>query len=289
MAASAQVRIDAARHGEYVAPLAQRELRGNQRAAALRRLDDERPSGQAADDTVPLREKSGKRLRARRIFGKDGARLRNLVQQLCVEFRIRHINAAAEHRHRTPRAQSAFMRRRVDPLRCAADHGDALRRDSHRDFLRHTLPVLGRGPSSDNRNPLRAGNRIPPREQDQRRTRNLPKNRRVLFIIPHKNANAFLCARLSNLLGQARLFPSKGEQRLRRLFIQKFLQRPCVRAPRFPRAARSVRQTFRAGYADAGRRKHRREISTVKRHRRTAFLYECLYNRKEIFPCQAWT
>ena len=146
-------------------------------------------------------------------------------------------------------------------------------RDIHRDFLRNALSILGCGTRTDNRDSLRVWNRIAPYKQHQRRTCNFPENRRIFFICPDKDADVLFFTGLSDFLRQAWLFRSKRQQRPRRLFAQMFLKRPRIRPPCLPGAARIIRQAFRTGDADAGRRKHRRKINTVKRHRRTAFSF----------------
>ena len=67
---------DLAGHREHLASLFEREIRRDQGAAALARLDDDRRRAQPGDDAVARREPPGRRLDAGRVLRDDQARAR---------------------------------------------------------------------------------------------------------------------------------------------------------------------------------------------------------------------
>ncbi len=72
--ARARGRGDLAGNGEHLAPLVEREVGGDQRAAAFARLDDDRGVRQPGDDPVARREAPRCGLDARRVLGDDQTR-----------------------------------------------------------------------------------------------------------------------------------------------------------------------------------------------------------------------
>ena len=113
---------DLARNGEHLSPLLQREIGGDQRAAALARLDHHDRGGEAGDDPVARREAPRSGLDARCVLGDDEAALGDSPRELGVRGRIVAVDAAAEHRHRDPAGlERTPVRLGVDAAREAAD------------------------------------------------------------------------------------------------------------------------------------------------------------------------
>ena len=69
--AARERRGDLARDRKHLAALVEREIGGDQRTAALARLDDERRLRQSGHDSVARRESPGRRLDTRRVLGDD--------------------------------------------------------------------------------------------------------------------------------------------------------------------------------------------------------------------------
>src|SRR5439155_22228751 len=60
-------------HGQHIASLLERTARRNERPALVARLDDDHRPGEAADDTIALREEVLLRRRSRHQLAQDGA------------------------------------------------------------------------------------------------------------------------------------------------------------------------------------------------------------------------
>ena len=88
---------DLARHRKHLAPLLEREVRRDQGAAALARLDHHRRPTEAGDDPVAGREAPGCGLDAGLVLGDDETRLADPSRELGVRGRIVAIDAASEH------------------------------------------------------------------------------------------------------------------------------------------------------------------------------------------------
>ena len=108
-------RRDLARHREHLASLLEREVGGDQRAAALARLDDDRRRSEARDDAVARGESPRRRLDAGRVLRHDQPGLRDAPRELGVRGGVVAVDAAAEHgdgRRCRPRARRGAPRRR---------------------------------------------------------------------------------------------------------------------------------------------------------------------------------
>ena len=108
-------RSDVAGHGVNFPALLQREPRRNQRAGVLRRLHDDDPQAQPADDAVAVRKIFGDgRSPQRELRDERAAPLKYLRGELSVVARVDFVNACAEHRDRPPsRFERAAVRRGV--------------------------------------------------------------------------------------------------------------------------------------------------------------------------------
>ena len=106
---------DLARNGEHLAPLLEREIGGDQRAAALARLDDDRRGAEPRDDPVPRREPPGRRLDAGRVLRDDEpgrANPRGELARATRDSRGRSRSRAPRPSSRPPRARLGAPRRR---------------------------------------------------------------------------------------------------------------------------------------------------------------------------------
>ena len=102
-------------HGEHLAPLLEREIGRDQRAAALARLDDDRRRAEPGDDAVARREPPGRGLDAGRVLRDDEARVGDAARELGVRGRIVAVDAAAEDGDGRPaRLERPAMRLGVD-------------------------------------------------------------------------------------------------------------------------------------------------------------------------------
>ena len=101
--------VDITRNGEHIAPLLQREIGGDERAAAHRRFHDARSAGKAADNAVA----AGKVLRLRRIkrrkFADDSPGRSYIVNEqrigrgiIDVDRRTQHTDAWLAREQRAP-------------------------------------------------------------------------------------------------------------------------------------------------------------------------------------------
>ena len=127
-------REDAAGHGHDGPALFEGEPGGDERPAALGRLDDHGGERQAADDTVPGREMEGERRRARRQLAQDHAAARDLHGQPVVLGRVDDVDARAEHGGGlSAGSQRGPVRRRIDaPGHPAHDERAGCGRDRRR-------------------------------------------------------------------------------------------------------------------------------------------------------------
>ena len=132
-------RRDLARHREHLAPLLEREIGGDQRAAALARLDDDGRRAQPGDDAVARRESPRRGLDAGRVLRDDEPGLGDASRELGVRGRVVAVDAAAEHGDgRAARLERAAMRLGVDPAREAADDDEPRTRELAGERLRAT-------------------------------------------------------------------------------------------------------------------------------------------------------
>ena len=126
MAASRRAVLDAARHGEDFLALLVGVPGGDQRAAAVGRLDDDHAQRQAADQPVALRKRAGQRLHVRRRFADQRALGGDFGGQLVVLRRIDVHHAAGQHGDRPSAGrQRAAMRRGIDAAGQSADDRQA--------------------------------------------------------------------------------------------------------------------------------------------------------------------
>jgi hypothetical protein len=110
-----------ARHREDFAPLLEGEARGNQRARALCRLDDDDTDREARDQSVAAREIAGARLPAERHLAHRCAVFQDFVEKRGMFGRVDAIVPAGEHGDGAAREARA-MGGRIDPARQARDH-----------------------------------------------------------------------------------------------------------------------------------------------------------------------
>ena len=94
-----------------------RELGRDERARALRRLDDDRQRRQPGDDAVARREAPAQRREPRRHLGDRGLRAHDRAVQRALARRVRDVGAAGEHASVGPPPRA---RRRARPSRCRA-------------------------------------------------------------------------------------------------------------------------------------------------------------------------
>ena len=113
---------DLAGNGQHLATLVEREVGGDQRAASLARLDDDRRGGEARDDPVARRETARAPARRPARTRRRSARRRDLARasSRCAR-RIVAVDAAAEHGDVGRRLERAAVRLAVDPAREPGD------------------------------------------------------------------------------------------------------------------------------------------------------------------------
>src|SRR5690349_24931037 len=105
-------------------------MRGDERAALLRGLHDERGGREATDETVALPEVPGERRGAERKFRDQAAAAGDVARERLVRAWIDAIGARAHHRDRRALfAKRAAMRRRIDAMSEAAHHGKTCLRE----------------------------------------------------------------------------------------------------------------------------------------------------------------
>ena len=132
-------RRDLAGHREHLASLLEREVGGDQRAAPLARLDDDRRRAEPGDDAVARRKAPRRGLDAGRVLGDDEPASRDAPRELGVRGRIVAVDAAAEHGdRRAARVERAAVRLGVDAAREAADDDEPGRARARAPRLRAT-------------------------------------------------------------------------------------------------------------------------------------------------------
>src|SRR5688500_14913612 len=155
MTAARERIVDRARNREHFAAVVEREARRDQRAAAARRLDDERAEREAGDDSIALREEQFLRLDAGRVLGHEQPAHGYLGRKLRVLARKDHVEAAAEHGYRAAgRGQCTAMARAVDACREPARDRQAALREIARELLGR-LFAAGRGAAATDNRELR--------------------------------------------------------------------------------------------------------------------------------------
>src|SRR4051812_11976185 len=138
-------------HGEDLAPGFEREVRGDERAAALASFDDHGCRRQPRDDPVAGREPPRRRLDAGGVLGDDEARLTDPGRELPVRGRVVAIDAAAEHGDRVAGLEGAAMSLAVDPAGEAADDDQPCRGELASEQPRDLRAVGRAGARADDR------------------------------------------------------------------------------------------------------------------------------------------
>ena len=113
-----------ARHGEDLAALFERQARGDQRAGALRRLDDDDAERQPGDEPVAAGKVARRAAPSRAAFRRRARPPADRVEQRRMLGRIDVVVAAGEHRDGAGR-EACAMRRGVDAARQPGDDGKA--------------------------------------------------------------------------------------------------------------------------------------------------------------------
>jgi hypothetical protein len=129
LAARPVCRRDLTGDGQYLAPFVEREVRGDEGAAALTRLDDDGRLGEPGDDAISRGEPPGRGLDPRRVLGDDQATCRHLRGERCVGARVVAVDAAPENGDGRSSRERTSMRGRVDPSRETGDDQHAGRRE----------------------------------------------------------------------------------------------------------------------------------------------------------------
>ena len=143
---------DLARHREDLPPLLEREVGGDQRAASLTRLNDDRRRAETGDDPVAGREAPRCRFHTGLVLRDDQRTLADRLRKGGVRRRVVAVDAAAEHRDRmAARLECATVRFAVDPPRETAHDHDACRCELSPEHARN-LSAIGRARAgTDNR------------------------------------------------------------------------------------------------------------------------------------------
>ena len=145
---------DLARHREHLAAFLEREVGGDQRAAPLARLDDDRRLREAGDDAVPGGKAPRRRLDAGRVLRHDQAALRDPGGELGVRGGVVAVDAAAEDGDGQPSGvERAPVRVAVDAAREAADDDEPGGGELAAEHPRDVGAVGGAAAGADDRRP----------------------------------------------------------------------------------------------------------------------------------------
>ena len=203
MAAAALWGVDTARNRIHISPLAECHLCCDERAAALCRLDDERPLGEPADDAVARGEKCRQRLRPRRVLGDHStARLDDLREQTAVLRWVRNIHAAAEYSDRPAATQRPAMRARIDATRRSAHNGHTRRRKPLGKLHCRSLTIGGEFTCADDPDPPCVRYQCTTIVEDERRIKDLAQHDGIEFVINGDNGHILPRALRFDLRGQ---------------------------------------------------------------------------------------
>ena len=143
---------DLTRARKDLASLLEREVRGDQRAASLARLDDDGGLREPGDDSVPGGEPPGCGLDPGCVLGDDQAGGGDPGSQLRVRRGIVAVDTAAEHGDRRAAAlERAAVRLAVDAARETADHDEPGRRKLAAEHPRDLRAVPRAGARADDR------------------------------------------------------------------------------------------------------------------------------------------
>ena len=163
--AARELRGDLAGDGEHLASLLEREVGGDQRAAPLARLDDDRRERQARDDPVARREPPRRGLDARRVLGDDQPVARDLARRAPRE----RAGSRGRCRSRARRRSSPSRARRGAPPR---------RRRARGPRRRPRRPRRARAPACVRPTRRRPSSARAPTTATRRRARAAPGRRR---------------------------------------------------------------------------------------------------------------
>src|SRR5690349_4815859 len=97
MTAARERMMDRTRNREHVAALIARITRGDQRARAESRFDDERAERESRDDSIAAREVVGAARRARRELADERAAGLDARSELAMPRRKHDVGSGAEH------------------------------------------------------------------------------------------------------------------------------------------------------------------------------------------------
>ena len=174
-------------HAHHDAVQQARPVRGVERAAAHRRLDDHRADRDGRDEPVAGQEpKLGRGAPRRHLRDHEPAGLGDVGQQVAVPCRVGAVDAAGEHRDRRPAPRKGTaVSRLVDAVGGAGHDGDAFGRDMGGELAGHRGAVRRRraGPH-DRDGAVRqlVEPTAPPDPQAEGRTAALVQPRRVVEV-----------------------------------------------------------------------------------------------------------
>src|SRR6266851_2858523 len=175
--------LDTSRDAKHLASLLQRHARGDQRAAALRRLNHYHAEAEAADDPIAHREATRYGQRPVLGLGNHRAGRRNRQRQLGM---FRGIDPVEPGRHHgngwTLPFQCPAVRRRIDPTGQPADDNDPGIREIARQAVGGAPAVRRRTPRTDDGD-HRLGWQPPVDIEARRRVMNLLEAPRVSGIL----------------------------------------------------------------------------------------------------------
>ena len=140
-----------ARNGQYVSTFVESQVGGDQRAAALARLDDHGRVREPGDDPVSRGEAPRGGLDSRWVFGDDPPARRDLGGERRMGAWIVAVDPAAEHGDRRSGLEGAAVRGRIDATREPRHDDDAGRGQVARECAGDLRSVRRAGPGTDDR------------------------------------------------------------------------------------------------------------------------------------------
>ena len=174
--------VDRARNREHLAAMVHGLPRGDQRAAAPRRLDDERAERQARDDAIALREEQLLGLDAGRVFRHEQAACRDVGRELRVRAGKHDVDTAAEYGDGAPkRRQRPAMACAVDARREPARDRQAALAEIACELLRG-FSAAGRGAATTDDRELRRRQQLELGPFDPKRERRVVELREAVRI-----------------------------------------------------------------------------------------------------------